>query len=139
MSLIQLLYVSTATHELSANEIREILDSSVRHNTPQEVTGLLLYSEGSFMQVLEGEEDAVNETMSRIAADSRHHGIVELNRSIIAGREFGRWAMGFRGIEAQDATTWPAYAPFFIHGFNAKLIDAKPGIALEILRRFART
>lgn len=59
MSMIQLIYVSTANHLLSELEIRQILDSSIRHNTPQEVTGLLLYSDGSFMQVLEGDEAAV--------------------------------------------------------------------------------
>lgn len=72
MRLVQLIYVSTATHELDANEIQKILDSSRRHNTPQQVTGLLLYSRNSFMQVLEGEETAVDETMKRITKDTLH-------------------------------------------------------------------
>jgi hypothetical protein len=49
------------------------------------------------MQVLEGEEAAVDETMSRIQMDPLHHTIFMLNRSIVAFREFGTWAMGFRG------------------------------------------
>jgi hypothetical protein len=139
MGLIQLIYVSTATNELNDKEIRQILDSSIRHNTPQEVTGLLLYSHGSFMQVLEGEETAVDETMSRIKKDPLHHSILVMTRSPITVREFGTWAMAFRGIKAPDSATWPAYAPFFERGFNARLIDATPGVALEILRRFAET
>lgn len=137
MGLIQLIYVSTAEHELNDKEIRQILDSSVSHNTAQDVTGLLLYAHGSFMQVLEGEEAAVDETMSRIGKDTLHHGILVMARAAIERREFGRWAMAFRGIKAPDAATWPAYAPFFEHGFDAKLIDATPGVALEILQQFA--
>jgi hypothetical protein len=33
--------------------------------------------------------------------------------------------------------TWPGYAPFFAHGFNAKMLNAKPGVALEILSTLA--
>jgi hypothetical protein len=137
MSLIQLIYVSSTTTELEAGEIRRILDSSVRHNTPQKVTGLLLYTHGSFMQVLEGEEVAVDETMSRILADERHHSINVLARTTIPTREFGSWSMGFRGVTAPDAETWPAYAPFFEFGFNSGQIGATPGVALEILQAMA--
>ena len=138
MSMIQLIYVSTANHLLSELEIRQILDSSIRHNTPQEVTGLLLYSDGSFMQVLEGDEAAVNETMSRIERDPLHHGIIVLERTTVTSREFGTWAMGFHGVTTADATKWPAYAPFFESGFDAKAIDAKSGVALDILHHFAQ-
>jgi hypothetical protein len=139
MRLIQLIYVSTATAEFEADEIRKILDSSVRHNTPQEVTGLLLYTHGSFMQVLEGEEVAVDETMSRIKADDRHHSINVLSRTTISTREFGSWSMGFRGVTAPDVEMWPAYSPFFKFGFNSDKIGAKPGFALEILQAMAKT
>ncbi len=137
MNLIQLIYVSSATHELAAEEIRRILDTAVRHNSRQEVTGMLLYVEGSFMQVLEGEEAAVEETISRIVQDPRHHSILVVSKTKVAAREFGTWAMGFRGITADDAASWPGYAPFFDHGFSAEKIGAKPGLALEILQALA--
>jgi len=139
MPLIQLIYISTATQELEDKEIHQILESSVRHNTPQEVTGLLLYSKGSFMQVLEGAEAAVDETMGRIEKDPLHHSILTISRTKIACRDFGQWAMAFRGVTAPNATKWPAYAPFFDHGFDAMRISATPGLALGILRQFAVT
>ncbi|MCK6375779.1 MAG: BLUF domain-containing protein, partial [Zoogloea sp.] len=64
--LVQLIYVSSAARLLDEQALRAILESSVRHNTPQAVTGMLLYANGAFMQVLEGDEAAVAETMSRI-------------------------------------------------------------------------
>jgi hypothetical protein len=136
MNLIQLIYVSTARHLLDAQEIRQILDASVRHNTPQDVTGLLLYSNGSFMQVLEGKESAVDETMSRIEKDPLHYDVSVLTKSQVSHREFGSWAMGFRGIVAKDAASWPSFAPFFEEGFSAEEIGARPGLALEILKHF---
>lgn len=137
MEIVQLIYVSSATAEWDAEEIRRILDSSARHNTSQQITGMLLYSNGSFVQVLEGEEAAVTETMALIAKDPRHHDINVLSKSAVADREFGAWSMGFRAITAADAATWPNYAPFFQNGFDAALIGAKPGLAWEILTLFA--
>jgi hypothetical protein len=138
MNLIQLIYVSSATHELDAGDIQTILDSSVRHNELQGVTGLLLYSDGNFIQVLEGEEEAVDETMSRILDDPRHKDINIIARIPKVEREFGQWSMGFRRISASEVTSNPAYAPFFGREFSARKIRAKPGLALEILRDFAR-
>ena len=137
MPIVQLIYVSTATHQLEEDEIRKILESSVRRNTPQEVTGLLLYAYGSFMQVLEGGRAAVDETMSRIVADTRHHSIYVLSDRRVPTRDFGHWSMAFRGVTAHDAATWPGYAPLFEHGFSAEVIGARPGLALKMLQKFA--
>jgi hypothetical protein len=137
MSLVQVIYISTALHELSEVEIKAILDSAIYHNKPQNVTGLLLYSRGSFMQALEGDAAAVDETMARIRLDPRHRGITVLSQSWVGEREFGTWSMGFRGVSAKDAATWPDYAPFFETGFNAETIGAKPGRGLAILRAMA--
>jgi hypothetical protein len=139
MPLVQLIYVSTAAHPLSEDELREIHDSATRRNAVQEVTGLLLYSNGSFMQVLEGEREAVHDVMSRIQHDCRHHSIDILTESRVDSREFGRWSMGFRGITPQDVAAFPTYARFFAEGFNAEQIGATEGLALEILSLFAQT
>jgi hypothetical protein len=138
MDIVQLIYVSTATRDLDDDEIRRVLDSSVTHNKEHEVTGMLLYSFGSFMQVLEGSQSAVEETMSRIYKDARHHGIIVMSKAQVHAREFGHWSMGFRGIHAEDVASWPGYAPFFEHGFNAALIGAQSGVALDMLKAFAR-
>ena len=137
MPLVQLIYVSSARQELSEAELDAILESSVRHNTPQQVTGLLLYSHGSFMQVLEGESAAVEETFGRICQDPRHVHVIELMKEEIAEREFGHWAMGFRRLPKADLAKHEAFLPMFVHGFDAAALQAKPGNALELLRHFA--
>jgi hypothetical protein len=137
MALIQLIYTSSACRQLSAADIDKILESSQRHNVENNVTGILLYGSGNFLQVLEGEEAAIDETMTRIAADDRHHGIIEILREVVTSRDFGAWAMGFRGLTANDVRTLDGYAPYFKNKANAATLGARPGVALDILRHFA--
>lgn len=136
MALIHLIYVSTATRELDAAELDKILEASARHNTPQHVTGMLLYAEGNFMQVLEAEEEAIDETYSRIASDPRHTDLFVIEREPIERRDFDQWSMGFRRLGATEAAAHPAYAPFFERGFDAAQIGAHPGLALDMLKEF---
>jgi hypothetical protein len=136
MSLIELIYVSTATHGLSDQELRQILDASVRNNSPHNITGMLLYSAGSFMQVLEGTEADVDASRAIIGKDPRHQDIIELSRTQVPARAFIQWSMGFRVLTAQDAKSWPGFAPFFEHGFNAEMLGAKPGLAMDLLKNF---
>lgn len=138
MSLIQLIYVSSAIEELSDAQLDAILESSVRHNQPQAVTGMLLYSRGNFMQVLEGEEAAIDETYDRICQDPRHHNLFLLSREPIAEREFSTWNMAFRRLTRHDAEVHPAYAPYFINGFSAAEIGARRGLAAEMLKQFSK-
>jgi hypothetical protein len=137
MELINLIYVSCALAELGSEELTHILESSVRHNTPQQVTGALLYLNGSFMQVLEGEEAAVDETYSRIRQDPRHTGLILIERAPIKARSFGSWSMGFKRLGAPDVAAHPAYFALVGEGFDAAVIGARKGLALEMLTRFA--
>lgn len=137
MNLIQVIYVSTCIGEVGAAELENILEAANRNNAMQNITGMLLYAGGSFMQVLEGEESLIDKTMARIMLDPRHADIIILVRSPIDVRSFDRWSMGFKRLGMEEATSNPAYAPFFERGFNATSIGARPGLALEILSSFA--
>jgi hypothetical protein len=138
MALVHLIYVSSARAEPGADELGHLLDSAARHNAAQAVTGMLLYFSGNFMQVLEGEDAAVDETYSRIVLDQRHASVIVLDRAAIKTRTFGHWHMGFRRVEAADAAAHPAYAPFFNADSDAADIGARDGFALEMLKVFAR-
>lgn len=92
----QFLYISSATPGSIIN-VDEILTASVRNNREAGVTGLLWTDARRFLQVLEGEEGAVQHVYDRIKADSRHRAIVALQDRTIAVREFGSWEMARRG------------------------------------------
>lgn len=75
-------YVSTRTNDVSEDEIKELLQTWKKENSRNEVKGLLLYSEGNFFQVLEGEKDLILNLFAKIKADGRHKDLMQ-----IVGRE----------------------------------------------------
>jgi hypothetical protein len=137
MPLIHIIYVSAAQQEFGNDVLDDILQASARNNLPAGITGMLLYSKGTFLQVLEGEREVVEQTYVRIGLDPRHHGVFELTREPIAQREFAGWSMGFRRLTKEDPVRHPAFAPFFENGFNAERLVIQPGVALEVLKQFA--
>jgi hypothetical protein len=84
-------------------ELAEILRVARRHNPVNGITGVLLYRDGNFIQVLEGEPAAVEATFARIERDRRHRQVLVISREAQTERVFEHWAMGFRHIEAISA------------------------------------
>ncbi len=100
--LVQLVYCSAASHFISRAELTDILESSRRNNICKGITGMLLYSDGSFFQVLEGEENNIDELMAILAKDPRHQRITVIIREPIAERSFCDWSMGYADISAVE-------------------------------------
>jgi len=90
----QLLYASNTSRDVTDSVLDDILASSRKNNTKAGITGVLLYIDGGFMQVLEGGGHAVTEIYARICKDFRHwNTTILLDRD--APRAFGEWSMGF--------------------------------------------
>ncbi len=96
-----LLYMSHATRELGAEEIGRLLDSARRRNEAEAVTGALLHYGGRFVQVLEGEPEAVERCFARIAGDTRHDRLTRLHSAPCETRRFPDWSMRYVGCGAQ--------------------------------------
>ncbi len=92
--LVRLLYASRAVPAVDQEELAAILRKSKAHNATIGVTGVLCFSGGIFLQVLEGGRSAVNRLYNRIAADPRHTQVELLAFEEIAERRFAGWAMG---------------------------------------------
>jgi Sensors of blue-light using FAD len=92
--LVRLMYASRAVPAVDQEELVAILKKSKVNNPKAGVTGVLCFSEGIFMQVLEGGRTAVNQLYNRIAADPRHGDVVLLHYDEIAERRFAGWSMG---------------------------------------------
>lgn len=137
MALRQLIYVSTATYECRPDELEAILESAVRHNKDAGITGLLLYTRGTFMQLIEGDETAIDETLQRLRADRRHYGIFIMVDTPVDHRIFPSWSMGLRLLDAKKILEHPEYIPIMFDGFDAKKLGAVPGNALKLLQDFA--
>ena len=92
--LVRLMYASRAVPSVDHDELIAILRKSKANNPPQGVTGVLCYSGGIFLQVLEGGRSAVNQLYNRIAVDPRHTQVELLSYEEIGERRFAGWAMG---------------------------------------------
>jgi Sensors of blue-light using FAD len=88
------MYASRAVPAVDQEELLAILKKSKANNPKAGVTGVLCFSEGVFMQVLEGGRSAVNKLYNRIVADARHSDVMLLNYEEIAERRFAGWSMG---------------------------------------------
>ncbi|MEY2892979.1 MAG: hypothetical protein RJA98_2887 [Pseudomonadota bacterium] len=95
-----LVYVSTARHRLSLDEIDHLLERARVRNERVGVTGVLLYNDGNFMQYLEGPAAGMAEVYAAIQRDALHSGLIELQRDTPPHREFQEWSMGFRASSA---------------------------------------
>jgi hypothetical protein len=92
-------YVSTANPALSENEIQSTLDFSKDWNNNHEITGILLFSQGNFFQVLEGEESLLKMLFERIKADKRHHNIITIFQKEVPEVKFQNYEADFISLD----------------------------------------
>ncbi|MEV4157724.1 BLUF domain-containing protein [Nocardia salmonicida] len=102
-----LIYSSQATFVLSDEEISVLLDRARELNAADDVTGLLVYvrfdgDRAAFVQVLEGDENAVERTYARIQRDELHTDLLVLARAEIQQRRFSQWSMKFIRMDQAD-------------------------------------
>ncbi|SHJ85749.1 Sensors of blue-light using FAD [Hymenobacter daecheongensis DSM 21074] len=105
VSLHKIIYRSAAVRPFSPEQLRELLHAARRYNHAARISGLLLYAEGHFLQVLEGEPAAVQALYQRILADPRHTHVTTTFDGPVPQRAFPDWSMGFAG-DGGAATTY---------------------------------
>lgn len=127
-----IVYISAAAPDFREEELDGLLAIARRNNGASGVTGVLLYAEGSFIQVLEGETKGLDATMARIRPNPRHRHIMEIYRAPISERSFAGWAMGCRKVGAAGE------GAFWLNAENLKArISPKAGReVIALLRRF---
>jgi len=121
--LIQLIYCSTAQHLFRPEELTDLLVKAREKNQELNVTGMLLYSDGSFFQVLEGEPETVDRLFGSIMGDERHKHVTVIIRESIPRRYFGDWTMGYADITNQEADTILGTNDFFGKGESFAGLD----------------
>ena len=92
--LVRLVYASRAVAAVDQEELVAILRKSKTNNPKLGITGVLCFSEGIFLQALEGGRGAVNQLYNRIVADTRHTDVELLHFEEVTERRFAGWSMG---------------------------------------------
>jgi hypothetical protein len=106
----RIIYLSTATHYLEEEEISTLLKQSRTFNSQNNITGLLLYIDGDFIQVLEGKKSQICFLFEKIKQDKRHKGIICVINDTITKRQFSNWSMGYHLSNYKDLKK--------LHGFD---------------------
>lgn len=100
--MFQLIYTSAASNSLDDFALRELAQTSAYNNQACGITGMLLFHNGSILQVLEGDEDTVKALYEKIENDLRHTGSMVLLSRHCKNREFSEWFMGYKNISGQS-------------------------------------
>lgn len=93
--VFQITYSSVARPGLSITEIEEIITEANQYNIIHDITGCLIYNNGYFLQILEGEKPLVMNLLNKIKLDDRHDHFTILSEGETKFRTFKDWAMAY--------------------------------------------
>jgi hypothetical protein len=93
----QLSYVSLSKTPLDETLLSNILSVSEKNNTRDGISGVLMYRDQLFFQILEGDRARVKECYRRIVNDQRHSAISLMWEDETETQTFSSWAMGYAG------------------------------------------
>lgn len=92
--LVNLIYASKSVLVTDSDACNDILIGSRRRNALFGLTGILVFDQKYFLQVVEGHQTAVNQLLKNLMADSRHHSLTLTHFGAIEKRMFPDWSMG---------------------------------------------
>ena len=102
-TLSHVIYASRSTAEFHEHDIPELLKQVRVANAKHELTGMLLYINGAFVQVIEGQPQMVDAVMSSILRDKRHTQLTVIAKEPIVERQFEGWTMIHKTLDPMDA------------------------------------
>ena len=137
--MFRVVYVSSAVEILSDDELDNILTVSRRNNGNADITGMLLYKDGNFMQLLEGSKPEIDKVLSRIEVDIRHRGIIKLLQEEVSERAFSDWSMGFKKIDSSNPVDVPGHNEFLSLPFTDDEFQKAPSKSMQLLLSFKKS
>ena len=141
-TLLSIIYSSQATDAFDESGLDALLEQCRENNADADLTGMLLYRDGRFLQVLEGPEEPLRALMDVLTTDARHTGLRVLFEEPLRTRQFPNWTMGFQRADdgaaddgaADDGAAEPS-------GFRSSFDDldrADPTATVRALQELVR-
>lgn len=138
LPLYQIVYQSTANKPFSCQELGQLLTYARANNEKHNITGLLLYNESEFLQVLEGECQELRRVFEHIEADPRHGRIRLFANGPVDAPTFPDWRMGFVGDCAEFFAQVRGYVDSNSPDLLATAAPEAVPMLLALLADFAR-
>lgn len=134
-----IIYMSRGVAPLSEDELRTLLLQARQDNERHQITGALVYGDGQFMQIIEGEEKDLALLYAKLLNDPRHTNVVKLADKYIATRSFQDWSMAFQTVSEEGFAELAGYqAPEKLH-LQVPGMSAADALLLEMMKRFVLT
>ena len=131
----QIVYVSRAVKLMSSIDLSVLLEQSRKRNSELSLTGMLLYKDKSFIQLLEGPSESVKMVIESIKKDRRHIKFSTLVDKEVKSRVFNQWSMSFVNLDVENNQP-EGFVDYFS---DASIVDdliATPSKAVELLAYF---
>ena len=138
----RIMYSSEAAPGLAIPELEGMLAESRIRNKAHGITGVLVFVDGAFLQILEGEKDDVLELMARIERDPRHRAIKVFSEQEVDERAFASWSMAYLSPSAEDVARWAELEGTTTMAGVLASVESRPGrlpgMVVNILKALAK-
>ncbi len=90
----QILYCSLTNAPTNEAALEALTQNAAHMNRMDHITGMLMYADGVFVQLIEGPREALNALWARLLKDKRHKAVVQLyHRREVESRACEGWGM----------------------------------------------
>lgn len=127
--MLRITYVSVESKNLTADDLLAILAQCNKNNPENDITGMLIYGNGTFLQTLEGPEDAVKALSNKISKDRRHKNFQILSETTISERTHHAFSMGFEQFTDQTGEEHLPENRVTLEQFNPKFLNENQAVA----------
>jgi len=134
MDLVHCIYCSASRTDFSPADLATLLVKCREKNSTAGLTGMLLYGDRTFFQVLEGDRPVVEALLERLTTDPRHERLTKIVLEPIEERSFAQWTMGYSRVSKNELASIPGLNDFFAQGRS--YMDLGEGRAKTLLSAF---
>jgi hypothetical protein len=131
-----LIYVSTSSKLLNNDDLGQILLEGRKNFNKRGITGMMLYSNGTIFQALEGEAEELEELFEGLQHDDMQKGVIKLKAGRSMSRTFNDWSMGFKASCTDMITKVSGFVDPLQHDFLDNYSLQHP--AINLLKSFAQ-
>ena len=90
-----IIYIGSTVKLMNEAELADMLVVNQQSNRLSNITGMLIYVDGTFIQVLEGNEEDVKKAGRKMERNTSHKNIIKLAEDNLAKPNFRTWSMAF--------------------------------------------
>lgn len=101
MGLHRLIYKSKRSENTKESDIQDILNSCEKKNPKYDISGVLIHSNHTFFQYLEGDGEHIKALYDKIKLDKRHFDCHLEVYEEIEKKIFPNWSMGYKDLNSQ--------------------------------------